>query len=118
MAPIATTLDELFRALDLSLTLRASNEEEGAWACTLVRPDGATFEIESVTFFDVDPDSGEEWVVEPTPSRVLGVLAGGEVEADDDEGTGAAEETATAAKSFLGEEAYGLLLRLDEEELD
>ena len=67
MAPTATTLDELFRALDLSLTLRASNEEEGAWACTLVRPDGATFEIESVTFFDVDPDTGEEWVVEPTP---------------------------------------------------
>ena len=117
MAPTATTLDELFRALDLSLTLRASNEEEGAWACTLVRPDGATFEIESVTFFDVDPDSGEEWVVEPTPSRVLGVLAGGEVEADD-EGTGAAEETATAAKSFLGDEAYALLLRLDAEELD
>ena len=87
MAPTATTLDELFRALDLSLTLRASNEEEGAWACTLVRPDGATFEIESVTFFDVDPDSGEEWVVEPTPSRVLGVLAGGEVEAEDDEGS-------------------------------
>ena len=118
MAPTATTLDELFRALDLSLTLRASNEEEGAWACTLVRPDGATFEIESVTFFDVDPDTGDEWVVEPTPSRVLGVLAGGEVEAEDGEGTEAAEETATAAKAFLGDEAYALLLKLDAEELD
>ena len=105
-------------ALDLSLTLRASNEEEGAWACTLARPDGATFEIESVTFFDVDPDTGDEWVVEPTPSRVLGVLAGGEVEAEDDDGHGAAEETATAAKAFLGDEAYALLLRLDEEALD
>ena len=74
MAPTAT-LDELFR-VDLSLTLRASNEEE-ALGVHAGRPDGATFEIESVTFFDVDPDSGEEWVVEPTPSRVLGVLAGG-----------------------------------------
>ena len=118
MAPTATTLDELFRALDLSLTLRASSEEEGAWACTLARPDGATFEIESVTFFDVDPDTGDEWVVEPTPSRVLGVLAGGEVEAEDGEGTEAAEETATAAKAFLGDEAYALLVRLDEEALE
>ncbi len=117
MAPTATTLDELFRALDLSLTLRASNEEEGAWACTLARPDGATFEIESVTFFDVDPDTGDEWVVEPTPSRVLGVLAGGDVEAEDDEGASAAEETATAAKAFLGDEPYALLLRLDEDDL-
>jgi hypothetical protein len=47
---------------------------------------------------------------------VLGVLAGGDVEADDDEGAGAAAETATAARAFLGDEAYALLLRLDEEE--
>jgi hypothetical protein len=118
MAATATTLDELFRALDLALTLRPSSEEDGAWACTLTRPDGASFEIESVTFFDVDPDTGDEWVVEPTPSRVLGVLAGGEVQADDDEGAGAAEETATAARAFLGDEAYAQLLRLDEADLD
>ncbi len=118
MAVTATTLDELFRALDLSLTVRASNEEPDAWACTLTRPDGATFEIESVSFFDVDPDNGDEWAVEPTPSRVLGVLAGGEVEVEDDDGAGAAEETTEAARVFLGEEAFALLLRLDEEALD
>ncbi len=118
MAPTATTLDELFRALDLSLTLRTSNEEEGAWACTFTRPDGATFEIESVTFFDVDPETGDEWIVEPTPSRVLGVLAGGDVEAEDEDGAGAAEETAAAAKAFLGDEAYALLVRLDEDGLE
>jgi hypothetical protein len=39
------------------------------------------------------------------------------VEAEDDEGSGAAEETATAAKSFLGDGST-LLLRLDEEELE
>lgn len=118
MALDATTLDELFRALDLSLTVRASNEEPDAWACTLIRPDGATFEIESVSFFDVDPDTGDEWVVEPTPSRVLGVLAGGEVETDDEDGAGAAEETSEAAKAFLGDEAFALLMRLDVESLD
>ena len=81
-----TTLEELFRSLDLSLTVRPSGDDEGAWACTLVRPDGERFEIESVSFYDVDPDTDEEWEVEPTPSRVLGVLAGGEFEAEDDEG--------------------------------
>ncbi len=108
-----TTLEELFRSLDLALTVRPSGDEDGAWACTLVRPDGERFEIESVSFYDVDPDTDEEWEVEPTPSRVLGVLAGGEFEAEDDEGTAAATEAAAAARAFLGDPAYALLLRLD-----
>ena len=111
--PIPTTLAELFRSLELTLTVRAADEED-AWACTLTRPDGAAYEIESVTFFDVDPDTGEEWLVEPGPTRVLGVLAGGEVEAEDGDGHAEAE-TAAAARAFLGDEAYALLLRLDEE---
>ena len=77
MSDTPTTLAELFRSLGLSLTVRAIEDEDEAWACTLTRPDGTTHEIESVSFFDVDPDTGEEWIVEPTPSRVLSVLAGG-----------------------------------------
>jgi hypothetical protein len=112
----ATSLEELFRALDLSLTVRAARGEDGAWACVITRADGGAFEIESVTFFDVDPDTGDEWLVEPTPARVLGVLAAGDVEAEDDEGAAAAAETADAARAFLGDEAYSVLLRLDAEE--
>jgi hypothetical protein len=121
------TLTELFRSLGLSLTVRPVDDEDGAWACVLARPDGAIYEIDSVSFFDVDPDTGEEWIVEPTPSRVLSVLAGGEVE--DDEGDGAADEAdgsgplagdaaETAARAFLGDESYELLLRLDEEGIE
>lgn len=104
------TLDELFRSLRLTLTVSAA-EEDDAWACTLARPDGETFAIESVSFFDVDPDTGEEWAVEPTPSRVLSVLASGEIE--DEEGGDAAGETAAEARAFLGDDQYELLLRLD-----
>ncbi len=119
MAPITpTTLGELFRSLGLSLTIRPAADEEDAWSCTLSRPDGATYDIDSVTFFDVDPDTGDEWTVEPGPSRVLGVLAGGDVEAEDAEGESAASETEAAARAFLGDEAYALLVRLDEEELE
>ncbi len=70
-----STLEELFRSLGLALTVRPADDEADACACTLAAPDGRTFEIESVMLFDVDPDTGEEWVVEPTPSRVLGVIA-------------------------------------------
>lgn len=112
-----TTLGELFRSLDLALTVRPVADDEDAWACTLARPDGRTFEIESVSFFDVDPDTGEEWMVEPSPTRVLGVLAGGEIEAEDDEAADAAGDSEAAGRAFLGDEAYDLLLRLDEEEL-
>jgi hypothetical protein len=111
----ATSLEELFRLLDLSLTVRAARGEDDSWACVIARPDGEAFEIESVSFFDVDPDTGDEWLVEPTPSRVLGVLAGGDVEAEDDEGAAAAMETAGAARAFLGDAAYAVLLRLDAE---
>jgi hypothetical protein len=118
MTPMTpASLGELFRSLGLSLTIRAAEDEDedDAWACTLARPDGTTYEIDSVTFFDVDPDTGDEWTVEPSPSRVLSVLAGGEVEAEDPEGAAAAAETETAARGFLGDEAYALLLQLDEE---
>src|SRR5450759_4141695 len=80
MSDAPTTLAELFRSLGLSMTVRADEAEAEAWACTLTRPDGVTYEIESVSFFDVDPDTGEEWIVEPTPSRVLSVLAGVDAE--------------------------------------
>jgi hypothetical protein len=127
-----TTLAELFRSLGLSLTVRSAADEDDAWACTLTRPDGAIHEVESVTFFDVDPDTGEEWVVEPTPSRVLSVLAGGDAEDDgeegEDDGEGndgdAAEDAAAladaeaAARKFLGDEGYETLLRLDAEGLE
>ena len=63
----------------------------------------------------MDQESGDEWTVEPSPSRVLSVLAGGDVEAEDAEGEAASAETETAARAFLGDEAYALLLALDEE---
>jgi hypothetical protein len=78
MTTTPTTPAELFRSLDLTLTVRAAADEDDAWMCVLARPDGRTYEIESVTFFDVDPDTGDEWTVEPEPTRVLGVLAGGD----------------------------------------
>ena len=118
-----TTLAELFRSLGLTLTVRAAEDEDGSWACTVTRPDGAIHEVESVTFFDVDPDTGEEWVVEPTPSRVLSVLAGGDAEleggedADEDEAAALADSEA-AARAFLGDEAYATLLRLDAEGME
>lgn len=118
-----TTLAELFRSLGLSLTVRSAADEDDAWACTLTRPDGALHEVESVTFFDVDPDTGEEWVVEPTPSRVLSVLAGGDVEPEDGEEVDeddarALADAEAAARRFLGDEAYETLVRLDAEELE
>jgi hypothetical protein len=112
MQPTPGTLSDLFRSLNLTLTIRAVDDEEDAWGCTLTRPDGATYEIDSVTFFDVDPDSNDEWSVEPTPSRVLSVLAGGDVEGDDD-GADAEAESEAAARAFLGDEAYTLLQELD-----
>jgi hypothetical protein len=112
MQPTPGTLSDLFRSLDLTLTIRPVDDEEDAWACTLTRPDGGTYEIDSVTFFDVDPDSNDEWAVEPTPSRVLSVLAGGDVEGDED-GVDAQAESEAAARAFLGDEAYRLLQELD-----
>ena len=106
------TLSDLFRSLDLTLTVRSIADEEDAWACTLTRPDGATYEIDSVTFFDVDPDTNDEWAVEPTPSRVLSVLAGGDVESEED-GADPQAESEAAARRFLGDEAYDLLQELD-----
>ncbi len=119
MTETPTSIGELFRSLDLTITIRATegeDEDEASWACTLTRPDGETYEIESVTFFDVDPDTGEEWAVEPSPSRVLAVLAGGEVE--DEDGEEAGEEAEAAARAFLGDDAYKLLGELDADGLD
>jgi len=110
------SIGDLFRSLGLSLTIRPIPDEDEAWACTLTRPDGTTHEIESVSFFDVDPGTGEEWIVEPSPSRVLSVLAGGDYE--DEEGGDATDETEAAARAFLGDEAYDLLRELDEAEED
>lgn len=121
MDPTPTTLGELFRSLDLSLTVRAATtgDEPDAWSCTLTRPDGLTYEIESVAFFDVDPDTGEEWTVDPSPSRVLSVLAGGDIESVDGEDSGDAEaEAEAAARNFLGDAAYLLLNELDAAALD
>ena len=115
MEPTPGTLSELFRSLGLTLTVRAAADEDDAWACTLARPDGATYDIDSVTFFDVDPDSNEEWPVEPSPSRVLSVLAGGDIEGDEE---GADAEAEAAARAFLGEEAFALLQELDEAGLE
>jgi hypothetical protein len=120
MQSTPTTLGELFRSLGLTLTIRPVADEDDAWACTLTRPDGATYEVDSVTFFDVDPDTGEEWAVEPSPSRVLSVLAGGDDE-EDGEADGdadavdadAAREAEAAARAFLGDEAYAQLQELD-----
>jgi hypothetical protein len=114
MASTPTTIAELFRSLGLTLTVRSAADEDEAWACTLTRPDGRTYEIESVTFFDVDPDTGDEWIVEPGPSRVLSVLAGGDVEDEDGGESGESAEAAeAAARDFLGDEAYELLNELD-----
>jgi len=112
-----TTFAELFRSLGLVLTVRALKDEDEAWACTLTKPDGTTYEIDSVSFFDVDPDTGEEWIVEPTPSRVLSVLAGADVE-DEEDGEDAAPDTEAAARAFLGDEAFALLVELDEADAD
>jgi hypothetical protein len=115
MTATATTIGELFRSLGLTLTVRSgAADEEEAWACTLTRPDGKTYEIESVSFFDVDPETGDEWIVEPSPSRVLSVLAGGDVEDDEgEEHEEAGEDAEAAAREFLGDEAYELLNELD-----
>ena len=115
MTATPATMGELFRSLGLTLTIRPAVGEDDAWACTLTRPDGETYEIDSVSFFDVDPDNGDEWVVEPGPSRVLSVLAGGDVE--DEDGAEAGEDTEAAARAFLGDEAYELLNELDAEGL-
>jgi hypothetical protein len=119
MTDTPATIGELFRSLGLTLTVRAAapgdDGEEEAWACALTRPDGRTYDIDSVAFFDVDPDTGEEWVVEPSPSRVMSVLAGGDVE-DEDGGGDAGNEAEAAARAFLGDEAYDLLLALDASE--
>jgi hypothetical protein len=113
MTDTPASIGELFRSLGLTLTVRAASgdDEEEAWACTLTRPDGRTYDIESVAFFDVDPDTGEEWVVEPSPSRVLSVLAGGDVE--DEDGDDAGEDAEAAARAFLGDESFALLSTLD-----
>ena len=110
----ATTVAELFRSLGLSLTVSSHPEEDEAWACTLTRADGETFEIDMVSFFDVDPETGEEWITEPTPSRVLAVLAGGDDVSDeeDEDGEGADADAEQAAREFLGDEAYDQLLVL------
>jgi hypothetical protein len=115
MASTPSTIADLFRSLGLSLTVRSADGEDEAWACTLTRPDGKTYEIESVSFFDVDPDTGDEWIVEPTPSRALSVLAGSEVEDEDDETASeeAGVDAEAAARAFLGDEAYELLGELD-----
>jgi hypothetical protein len=114
MTATATTIGELFRSLGLTLTVRSVADEDEAWACTLTRPDGRTYEIESVSFFDVDPETGDEWIVEPSPSRVLSVLAGGDVEDEDGgEHEDAGEVAEAAARDFLGDEAYELLNELD-----
>lgn len=115
MTDAPATLGELFRSLGLTLTIRPA-EDDDAWSCTLTRPDGTAYEIDAVSFFDVDPDTGEEWPVEPTPSRALSVLAGGDVEIDDDDDAEAADasaETEAAARAFLGDPAYERLLELD-----
>lgn len=114
-----STIGELFRSLGLSLTIRAAEGDDESWACTLTRPDGATYEIDVVSFFDVDPETGDEWTVEPTPSRVLSVLAGTDVEDEDHEDDGTAvEETQAAVRSFLGDDAYDLLMALDAEAIE
>lgn len=120
MTDSPATLGELFRSLGLSLTIRPVDDDEESWACTLTRPDGALYEIDAVSFFDVDPETGDEWAVEPTPSRVMSVLAGGDVEADEDGGDGVdvTAETEAAVRAFLGDAAYDLLLELDEAEAE
>jgi len=116
MSDSPATISEFFRSLGLSLTIRPVDEDDDSWACTLTRPDGSVYEIDAVSFFDVDPETGDEWPVEPTPSRVMSVLAGGDVEADEDDGGDPVDvtaETEAAVRSFLGDAAYDLLLELD-----
>ncbi len=118
MTDSPATLGELFRSLGLSLTIRHVDDED-SWACTLTRPDGAVYEIDAVSFFDVDPETGDEWAVEPTPSRVMSVLAGGDVEADEDDGEAPVDvtaETEASVRAFLGDANYELLLELDDAE--
>ena len=69
MSDSPATISELFRSLGLSLTIRPVDEDDESWACTLTRPDGSVYEIDAVSFFDVDPETGDEWPVEPTPSQ-------------------------------------------------
>jgi hypothetical protein len=119
MSSTPTTLAELFASLGLTLTVRAAEDEPDAWTCTLTRPDGETYEIESVTFFDVDPDTGDETLEEPTPTRVLSVLVGGAVEIEDEEDAdeaGAEADAEADARRFLGDEGYELLISLDSAE--
>jgi ATP:corrinoid adenosyltransferase len=120
MPSTPSTIGELFRSLGLSLTIRAAEGDDESWSCSITRPDGQTYEIDVVSFFDVDPETGEEWTVEPTPSRVLSVLAGTDVEAEDDEESDseAAAETQAAVRAFLGDDAYDLLLVLDAEGIE
>jgi hypothetical protein len=116
MSDAPATISELFRSLGLSLTIRPVDEDDDSWACTLTRPDGSVYEIDAVSFFDVDPETSDEWPVEPTPSRVMSVLAGGDVEADEDDGGDPVDvtaETEAAVRAFLGDAAYDLLLELD-----
>ncbi len=116
MSESPANLSELFRSLGLSLTIRPVDDDDDSWACTLAKPDGAIYEIDAVSFFDVDPESGEEWPVEPTPSRVMSVLAGGDVESDEEEESAPVDvtaETEAAVRAFLGDAAYDLLLELD-----
>ena len=55
--------------------------------------------------------------MEPTPSRVLSVLAGGDAELEDGEDEdvdpAALADTEAAARRFLGDEAYESPARLD-----
>jgi hypothetical protein len=116
MPDTPANLSELFRSLGLSLTIRPVDDDDESWACTLVKPDGAVYEIDAVSFFDVDPETGDEWPVEPTPARVMSVLAGGDVESDEDDGgepVDVTAETESAVRAFLGDATYELLLELD-----
>ena len=119
MSDSPANLSELFRSLGLSLTIRPVDDDDDSWSCTLTRPDGTAYEIDAVSFFDVDPETGEGWAVEPTPARVMSVLAGGDVESDEDDGSEPVDvtaETEAAVRAFLGDAAYNLLLELDEAE--
>jgi hypothetical protein len=112
MQPTPGTLSELFRSLDLTLTIRPAADEPDAWACTLSRPDGGTYEIDSVTIRrPARSRHGESPVPSTTPRRPP-VVAGGDIEGDDDSADTEAESEA-AARGFLGEEAFALLQELD-----
>ena len=116
MTATPTSIGELFRSLGLTLTVRSAADEDEAWACTLTRPDGKTYEIESVAFFDVDPDTGDEWIVEPSPSpRALGARRRrtSRTTRTARARTAGAADAEAAARDFLGDEAYELLNELD-----